>query len=279
MKLENPMIQLSNSHTISSRPKMPHKNRNLAVFDFDWSLIDIDSDRFSVSDLHPGFHDRMDELRPMMQWTDMMHHLYGELHSNGIRPDHIKHTLSKLPLAPAMAETLRFLKEEANADIYILSDANTVFINELLEAKKVRHYVTDVISNPAYFDEAGRLHIQRRIKKNDLPHGCDIGICAENICKGKEMNLLLSQQQYERVIYVGDGRNDYCPSTKLSPKDFVMCRKNRALEKLLKQKFAEPDQDGFYSKIEEAHPAVQAQVVYWDEAHDLLRELRTVLMQ
>jgi hypothetical protein len=33
--------------------------------------------------------------------------------------------------------------------------------------------------------------------------------------EGKVMNELLHQNQYELVVYCGDGRNDYCPGTYL----------------------------------------------------------------
>lgn len=41
---------------------------------------------------------------------------------------------------------------------------------------------TAVITNPGHFDDAGRLHIRRRVGP-DHPHGCTVG-CALNICKG-----------------------------------------------------------------------------------------------
>lgn len=68
------------------------------------------------------------------------------------------------------------------------------------------------------------------------PHGCP-NACAVNICKGAVDYRNLSVKstglahvliagkelldhvakfgEYERLIYAGDGRNDYCPSTKL----------------------------------------------------------------
>jgi hypothetical protein len=35
---------------------------------------------------------------------------------------------------------------------------------------------------------------------------------------------LLMQSVYDRVIYVGDGRNDFCPCTRLGPSDHILAR-------------------------------------------------------
>ena len=35
---------------------------------------------------------------------------------------------------------------------------------------------------------------------------------------------LLLQQPYDRVIYAGDGANDYCPSQRLGPADVLLAR-------------------------------------------------------
>ncbi len=38
------------------------------------------------------------------------------------------------------------------------------------------------------------------------------------------MELLLMQQNYSRVVYLGDGAGDFCPSLRLGPRDFVLSR-------------------------------------------------------
>ncbi len=54
------------------------------------------------------------------------------------------------------------------------------------------------------------------------------------VVKGEEVQLLLKHCHYDRVIYVGDGTNDFCPVTKLRSTDWVFARAARPLEKLLK---------------------------------------------
>ncbi|CAG8536029.1 16772_t:CDS:2 [Racocetra fulgida] len=112
-----------------------------------------------------------------------------------------------------MIEALRVIKN-ANGDIIILSDANTVYIEEILKAYEVNDLISNVISNPATWDEDGRLHIRRL---NNIPHGCE-NPCSENICKGHELIKFLSAHpnEYDQIIYVGDSFNDFCPATKMS---------------------------------------------------------------
>jgi hypothetical protein len=38
------------------------------------------------------------------------------------------------------------------------------------------------------------------------------------------MEQLLLQQNYSRVVFLGDGAGDLCPSTRLGPRDFVLSR-------------------------------------------------------
>ena len=81
-----------------------------------------------------------------------------------------------------MIETLQVMKN-GNADIIILSDANLIFIETILNAYGVRHLISAIITNPAAWDENGRLRVQRLIKHTDEPHNC-LNKCSLNICKG-----------------------------------------------------------------------------------------------
>ena len=40
------------------------------------------------------------------------------------------------------------------------------------------------------------------------------------------MEDLLLQRNYQRVVYLGDGRGDFCPCTKLGPSDHVLARQH-----------------------------------------------------
>lgn len=54
------------------------------------------------------------------------------------------------------------------------------------------------------------------------------------MCKGAELDAFLERNggrdAFERIIYVGDGGNDYCPVLRLKEKDLAFVRKFRGLE-------------------------------------------------
>jgi hypothetical protein len=45
-------------------------------------------------------------------------------------------------------------------------------------------------------------------------HGCP-NLCGTNMCKGREINNILATENRPRIIYVGDGKNDFCAVEKL----------------------------------------------------------------
>lgn len=102
-------------------------------------------------------------------------------------------------------DLLKALKAK-NARVLVLSDANTHFIDIILKVRfmcwcviivrvqielttcvvqehGVRDLVSDIITNPAYIDDQGRLRIKRRILATDPQHNCP-NPCGVNICKG-----------------------------------------------------------------------------------------------
>ena len=66
------------------------------------------------------------------------------------------------------------------------------------------------MTNPAYFDETGRLRIGPFHLK---AHGCNR--CPSNMCKGKVIDNWVTTKSYSRIIYVGDGSGDYCATLSL----------------------------------------------------------------
>ena len=60
------------------------------------------------------------------------------------------------------------------------------------------------------------------------------------LLQGAELATLLTQQQYKRVVYCGDGENDLCPVLSLGQSDLVLARKGYGLHKLLQQRAETP---------------------------------------
>ncbi|CAO3593917.1 unnamed protein product [Absidia cylindrospora] len=154
---------------------------NLAVFDFDWSLIEQDSDQWTIANLSQDVLEKYMGKRKEVQWTDLVDQAICELQDNGITLKQFEQVLGKIPFTPVMIATLRVLKEHGTR-ILILSDANTFYIETILKAYGVHDLIDDVITNPAYFDGKNRLRVNRRILASSPPHQCP-RTCAVNICK------------------------------------------------------------------------------------------------
>lgn len=132
-----------------------------------------------------------------------------------------------------MIDLLQFL-DSPDIEVIIVSDSNSVFIDVWLSAFEVSHVIKTVYTNQACFDASGLLNISMYQSQS----WCEL--CPENLCKGTVVTQHLKRRQEEgitfsSVVYVGDGKNDFCPSTKLSEMDLVFARKGYYLEKMLER--------------------------------------------
>jgi len=138
-----------------------------------------------------------------------------------------------LPMHPAMNRAVTKLKKASTeTQFYILSNSNTVYITTILEHWKLMQVFDEITTNPAEWDPSGLLKVRRRIPADGPQHTCAVG-CSPNMCKGEELDAYLSRQPngFDRIIYIGDGSNDYCPIIRLRSQDMVLVRRNRGLER------------------------------------------------
>ncbi|KAK9762423.1 hypothetical protein K7432_011852 [Basidiobolus ranarum] len=240
--------------------------KTLIAYDFDWSLIDQDSDHFLVSKLNTLLTKKMNELELNMQWTDMMNQLLGELHELGVTETQMSTVWAQIPFSENMIKALHIAKE-ANADIMIISDANSVAISKVLNHYQVDHLFNKIITNAAQWTEDGKLVINRLVPK-ETPHGCSTKAegfghtCSVNMCKGQEITRVMLEGGYDRVIYVGDGANDFCPITKLGVNDIALVRSGRILSKIV--------------EAPSSRAQIKANVILWSEAADILAMYRNL---
>ncbi|OBZ67166.1 Inorganic pyrophosphatase 1 [Grifola frondosa] len=187
--------------------------RQLVVFDFDWSLADQDSDRWIFEVLAPELRRKMKNLKKEMQWTDLVAMSLRELHEKGATREDIENALRQMPFHPAMVRGVTALKNKSppQTTFLCLSNANIVFITTILKSKGLENLFNEIITNPAEWDASGLLKLRRRIDPNGPQHQCKAG-CSPNMCKGDELEAFLQRHPaFDRVIYVGDGSNDFCP--------------------------------------------------------------------
>lgn len=80
--------------------------------------------------------------------------------------------------------------EYFRCDLKVLSDANQFFIETILKNHGIYDCFSDIITNPTFVDEQGRLRIFPYHGSAMPPHGCDL--CPPNLCKVPELLCLLN---------------------------------------------------------------------------------------
>lgn len=150
--------------------------------------------------------------------------------------------LETIPLVKGMGELLQNLHKSGRFDVIIVSDANTFFIETVLNRHGLGNCVKKIYSNSAFFDEHGCLQIH----EYHWQEFCDIS--AKNMCKGHILKQYLKQTyqnegiRYSRINYAGDGQNDLCPSLKLLEADRIFPRKGWRLYKIIEGMFTVQNQ-------------------------------------
>lgn len=235
--------------------------RQLIVFDFDWSLADQDTDRWVSEVLAVDLRRKMKNLKDEIQWTDLVAQTLRELHERGVTRAQIENALQIMPFHPAMVHAVQALKSRGKTTFFCLSNANSIFISTILKSKGLENLFDEIVTNPAEWDESGLLKLRRRIDPDGPQHKCTVG-CSPNMCKGEELDAFLARHgpDYDRIVYVGDGSNDFCPVIRLRSQDMVLCRKYRGLE----------------GRINHNREQVKCQIKYWAgawEMEELLGEL------
>lgn len=230
----------------------------LAVFDFDHTIIEDNSDivvrKLIPCDIIP---DKVKNLYKTNGWTLYMQEIFKLLHKHNITETEIRKAMESIPAVEKMDELLKWLKE-SNSEVIIISDSNSFFINHWLAYNDLNRCVTETFTNPAQFNADGLLCIQMYHRQN----WCDIS--TENLCKGSIMENYINRRRndgviFDKVAYIGDGNNDFCPSLKLRKHDLLFPRDGF--------KLIERINNGNTNKV-------QASIHLWNDGKDILNILQ-----
>ena len=174
--------------------------------------------------------------------------------------------ISEINLTDGMKELLEFTEKTKNVEHIIISDANSVFISNILENNGLSSLFT-VFTNPAEFDSNGCLTIE--------PYHCQdwCTLSTVNLCKGHILEEFISQRlaegvTFHHVIYVGDGFNDLCPGLKLQSSDALMPRRGFSLLKNI-EKMDKGDKPVPRTNL-------KATVISWDNGFDILNYVKSL---
>ncbi|RLN57513.1 hypothetical protein BBJ29_004074 [Phytophthora kernoviae] len=248
-------------HMVSRIP-----GRVLVIFDYDWSLINDNSDTFIFQVLYPELLVTLRERRTKQpSWTKMMDDMLEDLAKDkpGITPDMIRDAVGGVPIQPRMLDALRLVVDQYNADVKIVSDANSIYIQSMLEIQDLTHHISEVITNPAAFEALENGHSRLRVHpyhaEDDKPHECPW--CPTNMCKGRIVDTLRKAQPYAHVLYVGDGSGDFCAATRLTKDDILFARADESDGKSY----------GLQKRINRNPEMIKAAVLPWNTGDDIYR--------
>ncbi|PXF48325.1 Pyridoxal phosphate phosphatase [Gracilariopsis chorda] len=203
--------------------------KHLFVFDFDDTLVQGNTDLQPVDKLAPDLHDTHLNNHTLRQrgWTFLINEVLGVLHSRNISPDQILNSAAETPMPTPIQQTLVTLSQTPQVECCIASDANSLYIDACLRANNLsaRNFTAGIFTNPAHVDN-DRVFVRPFESES---HSCPQ--CPVNICKGKVLDGLMSKYLGHKVVYVGDGGNDYCPAKGVPANGYVLPRKGFRLER------------------------------------------------
>ncbi|TMW65808.1 hypothetical protein Poli38472_003573 [Pythium oligandrum] len=242
----------------------------LVIFDYDGSLVNDDSDVFLYKRLCPELGEKLlvrMEYEPA--WPPVVDEILGEFHEKEphVTPRDIEDALAQIPILPRMLDALRLAVDEHGATVNVISDSNVFFIRSMLEHRGLTAYVSEVFANPVEFEtDPTRLRVRLYHPETEKPHGC--ALCPKNMCKGSILDGIRAKTAFDRVVYVGDGKGDFCPALRLTSNDVVLARiidpDGKPCE-LLRRLTVHADQ-------------VRARVVPWDSGEDVFRFIHEELI-
>lgn len=244
--------------------------RRLAVFDFDHTIIDETVD-LTVRDLVEPTKIPSDvkALYKQTGFIPYMQAVFQILHNNGINKNDIILAVARVEEVKGMIQLIKKL-HEMKFDIIIMSDSNELFIKNWCLVHGVRQYIKEIFSNPAYFNNNGKLILR------PYHHQTECSLSTENLCKGMILDDYIESQKknynvvYGTVFYIGDGRNDVCPALRLCRWDYACprmgYRMDLELDKIINNT---PDKC--------SNQRLDAQLIRWSDGIDLFAGIRQVV--
>lgn len=229
------------------------------IWDFDNSLIDENTDTYIIKTLDSGIYQCFIDTNKHYEWNIMMDMSMGWLYAGGYTIDDIKNGFKDIPID---IDTINVIKKynSLNHKMYIVSDSNTFFINTVLDNLSLKYCFDQIQTNPVLI-ENGRLRIKPYHNEEIMgPHKCKT--CRRNMCKGLIVNNL-NLDNNKPIIYLGDGKGDYCPIMKLKKTDYALVRKGYQLHNILN------------NVTSDEFPI--ANVYYWENGNDIKNYLDTII--
>lgn len=211
-------------------------HRTLIALDFDHTVVDDNTDIVARNLLNSDkIPEAVKKLYKGSDWIFYMQEVFNLLHANGFSQEDILNAIRGIPETPGFCDFIRRMAQPPDVDVVIISDSNTVFINTWLEKHQLTESIREIFTNPAEFPAPGQ-----PLKIGPYHQQTECSLSSVNLCKGKVLTeFLAANPEYKHCIYAGDGRNDVCPSLRLSDRDLACPRLGYPCAKALQGDYAD----------------------------------------
>ena len=239
------------------------EKKTLLIFDFDKTILNDDSfghiilNTLTKEELQIIFNNRNEN------WVDGYNYALKQLKFHGITKEKFNEMLNQISLTQGMSDLFNYIKEKKeNYDSIILSSNYEYVIKYILNKNNIIDIFLDIITNPSR--EANQDEKEQFIyvlKKQE--HNCKI--CNPCSCKKNEFKEFCNthdMNNYDKVIFICDGFNDFCLAIDLGENDITLMRKNFALYKKIKSKNFENN--------------LKCKVQAWESGNDIINYLETI---
>jgi 2,3-diketo-5-methylthio-1-phosphopentane phosphatase len=238
-----------------------NSKKYLLIFDFDETIVDKDSEEelLKLTFTKQQYDQIMSTINDL-DFFEGFNYYFKLMKDIGITLKDINNNLDKLELSPKMLDLFDYIgKNRAKFDVVILSSCIDYSIKNVLKHYGYINLVDQYLCTKAYVEQEKSDKLLY-VPKNQFPHTCDI--CSASQCKSSELEKFLKMKKYnkyEKLLYIGDGENDYCPSKKMLKKgDILFPRDEHRLYSKLKK-------TNFRDIICDVHP--------WKRADEIIFEL------
>lgn len=242
---------------------MENSKKILFAFDMDHTILQENSDYVIRDLLTEKSRDEINALsETSVNWAKTMQIVYEKMKEEKIDINQVKKIIEDMPFNPGFPEIFELIRtNKERFESIIISGANTLFIQWLIE----HHKLHDVF--PKFFSNIAEPHQELLIKITQA-HEHECKRCDKSQCKNRIMKEYLKEIQYEEgnydhVLYIGDGSNDYCAGLVLGENDYLFAREGFSLHKMLYKKDMLKD--------------MKCKVVPWKDGYQVLEVVRGLI--
>jgi pyridoxal phosphate phosphatase PHOSPHO2 len=266
----------------------PLPSKTLIIWDFDWTLINENSDTWLIKQL--GGDEEYKHMKSKMKeyaWTNLMKYELERITSGstpGVQKytaEEIANTIASIPVYEENLDAIRLLGNNQHCFQCCVSDANTFFIESYFDKMGIRDHFQEIHTNPAKWTENGVLDISPYVAV-DVPHGCPVCSSSPNMCKGAIVDDIVARNgPFDQMVYLGDGRGDYCGCTRMRKDDIILAREDCSLSAKIKNdkeevKHENPDESKDTDTT--AHLISCENIVTWSHGGDILRTIKNEVL-